>query len=77
MSNFFRELRQRLIAGIRITNEERATVQAVVKRMRKAIDEGRGIRLSKDELRVLGLYGLKNQLNEESKSAKDDGVCMP
>lgn len=72
MSNFFRELGQRLIAGIRITREKRATIQAVVKRMRKAIDKGRGIRLSKDELGVLGLYGLKNQLGNQQASIDHD-----
>lgn len=67
MKDFFQTLRRRMLRGIRLSDEEHATIDAVIKRMRKAIRKGKGIRLSKDELQTLGLYGLKNQIEDEQR----------
>jgi hypothetical protein len=65
MKEFFDRMRSQLLPGTQISDLEQNTIEAVVKRMRDALRAGRGIRLSKDELRTLSLYGLKMQLNAE------------
>ena len=64
MNHILQSIRSRLLLGIQLSDDEHATVEAVLKRMRTAIRRGRGIRLSRDELRALGLYGLKQQLDD-------------
>ncbi|WP_442483936.1 hypothetical protein [Aeoliella sp. SH292] len=65
MKEFFDRMRSQLLPGTQISDLEQNTIEAVVKRMREALGAGRGIRLSKDELRILSLYGLKTQLDAE------------
>jgi len=52
-------------SGIRLSDDEHETIEHVQKRIRKALRKHKGIRLSKDELRVLGLYGLKQQAEQQ------------
>lgn len=73
MKEFFATLHRRMLRGIRLSDEEHATIEAVIKRMRRAIGRGKGIRLSKDELQVLGLYGLKNKLDAEPENNDERG----
>jgi hypothetical protein len=65
MKEFFDRMRRQLLPGAQISNLEQNTIEALVKRMREALRAGRGIRLSKEELRILSLYGLKTQLDTE------------
>ena len=64
MKEFFDRMRRQLLPGTQVSNLEQDTIEGVVIRMREAIRAGRGIRLSKDELRILSLYGLKMQLED-------------
>jgi hypothetical protein len=65
MKAFFDRMRRQLLPGSQISNLEQDTIEAVVGRMCEALRAGRCIRLSKDELRILSLYGLKTQLDAE------------
>ena len=71
MKDFVHYLRDRMVRGIRLSDDDHDTIDGVLKRMRNAIRKGRGIRLSRDELRVLGLYGLKQQLPDEDDPNHD------
>ncbi|MEQ8836259.1 MAG: hypothetical protein RID07_05585 [Lacipirellulaceae bacterium] len=67
MKRLFETLRRRILRGIRLSDEEEATVEAVQKRIRKALRKDKGIRLNKHELRVLGLYGLQRQSDDDDE----------
>ncbi|QDT01312.1 hypothetical protein [Adhaeretor mobilis] len=65
MKHLFEMVRRRMWRGIRLSGDEHETIEKVQKRIRKALKKHKGIRLSKDELRVLGLYGLQQQAEEQ------------
>lgn len=67
MKRLFETIRRRMMRGIRLSDEEGATVEAVQKRIRKALRKDKGIRLNKYELRVLGLYGLQRQADDRDE----------
>ena len=64
MRKLLKALRRRAADGFRLTHREAVTLEAVMERIRNALRENRGIRLTKEELRVLGVYGLGTRIDD-------------
>ena len=65
MSAFLDYLHRRSRGSFHLDDSEHAKITGVMRRIRNAIEKGKGIRLSAEELQVLGLYGLKKDADPE------------